>query len=253
MIAVSVLGVAVLGPGLPGWAASRTILAGGGAWEATPFVPPPPSLLAATERRRTSPAVRLALAVATEAAEASGLPPESLDTVFASSNGDGQVIGAILAALHESDVAISPTQFHNSVHNAAAGYWGIAAGSQRASASVGGHDWVFASGLLQAAIQVAATGQPLLFCASDTPLDPPLAAKRPTGCAFGLALVLAPGEARPGLRIAYVAEPWAEASTPLDNPCARGLPLLAALAGDSPATLRFAMLDDAHLRVEVTP
>ena len=253
MIALSVRGIAVLGPGLPGWAASRPILASGAAWEATPFTPPPPALLAPTERRRTSPAVRLALALATEAAEASGLPPDSLDTLFASSNGDGQVIGAILAALHEREVAISPTQFHNSVHNAAAGYWGIAAGSQRASTSVGGHDWVFASGLLQAAIQVAATGQPLLFCASDTPLDPPLAAMRPTGCAFGFALVLAPGGARPGLRISYEAEPWEAAPPLLDNPCARGLPLLAALAGDRPATLRFAMLEDAHLHVEVTP
>lgn len=197
--------------------------------------------------------MRLALALATEAAEASGLPPESLDTLFASSNGDGQVIGTILDALHESEVAISPTQFHNSVHNAAAGYWGIAAGSQRASASVGGHDWVFASGLLQAAIQVASTGEPLLFCASDTPLDPPLAAKRPTGCAFGLALVLTPGEAGPCLRVSYHAEPWAEAPPPLDNPCARGLPLLAALAGDRAAVLRFAMLEDGHLRAEVTP
>nr|WP_281414763.1 beta-ketoacyl synthase chain length factor [Plastoroseomonas arctica] len=238
---------------MAGWAASRAVLAGDVPWEATPFTPPPPALLAATERRRTSPAVRLALALATEAAEASGLPPESLDTLFASSNGDGQVIGSILAALQESEVAISPTQFHNSVHNAAAGYWGIAAGSQRASTSVGGHDWVFASGLLQAAIQVAATGQPVLFCASDTPLDPPLAAKRPTACAFGLALVLAPGEARPGLRISYAAEPCDEAPLALDNPCARGLPLLAALAAGRPAVLRFAMLDDAHLRVELTP
>ncbi len=163
------------------------------------------------------------------------------------------MIGAILAALHENEVAISPTQFHNSVHNAAAGYWGIGAGSQRASASVGGHDWVFASGLLQAAIQVAATGQPLLFCACDTPLDPPLAAMRPTGCAFGLAFVLAPPEAGPRLRITYEAEPFEEAAPPLDNPCARGLPLLAALAGDRTATLRFAMLEDAHLRVDVTP
>jgi hypothetical protein len=253
VIALSIRGIAVLGPGLSGWVASRAILAGAVPWEATPFAPPPPALLAATERRRTSPAVRLALALATEAAEACGLPPESLDTVFASSNGDGQVIGAILAALHESEVAISPTQFHNSVHNAAAGYWGIATGSQRASTSVGGYDWVFASGLLQAAIQVASTGQPVLFCASDTPLDPPLSAERPTGCAFGLAFVLAPGGALPGLRISYQATPCDEAPPRLDNPCARGLPLLTALAGERPATLRFAMLEDAHLEVEVRP
>ena len=43
---------------------------------------------------------------------------------------------------------ISPTQFHNSVHNAAAGYWHIAAGSAAPSLSVGGHDGAFAAGLL---------------------------------------------------------------------------------------------------------
>ncbi|MBR0644592.1 beta-ketoacyl synthase chain length factor [Plastoroseomonas hellenica] len=263
MIRLSVLGVAVLAPGLPGWAASRAVLAGAMPWQDAPLTPPPPMLLPPTERRRTSTAVRLALAVAAEAAETSGMPPESLDTLFASSNGDGQVIGSILEALHETEVAISPTQFHNSVHNAAAGYWGIAVGSARPSVSTGGHDQVFASGLLQAAARVSATGEPLLLCVSDAPLPPPLHAKRPTGCAFGLALVLAPDGA-PGamarLGLAYQPEPTTEPPLPeglaalrAANASARGLPLLAALAAMQPAELRFGMLEDGALAVEVAP
>ncbi len=264
MIRLAVLGAGVLAPGLPGWAASAAVLSGAAPWQDTPLALPAPSLLPPTERRRTGAAVRLALAVAAEAAENSGMPPESLDTLFASSNGDGAVIGSILAALHEPEVAISPTQFHNSVHNAAAGYWGIAVGSTRPSVSTGGHDDVFAAGLLQAAARIATTGEPLLLCVSDAPLPEPLASKRPTGCAFGLALVLAP-EDTPGamarLGIAYRAAP--ERSEPalpeglmalrLANAAARGLPLLAAIAANRNASLGFGMLEDGALAVEVAP
>lgn len=257
-------GIAVLGPGLPGWEASLPVLAGEAAWRAADFTPPPPTLLPATERRRTSPAVRLALAAATEAVQASSRPPEDLATVFASSNGDGAVVGAILDALEQPAVAISPTQFHNSVHNAAAGYWAIAVGSTRPSVSLGGHDRVFAIGLMQAVAQVVATRAPVLFCAYDAPLLPPLAAKRRTDVSFATALVLAPaptGTSQASLSLAYVAEPAvgeSEAAGPLAalqtmNPVARALPLLCALAARRRTRIAFSLGDDARLDVEVTP
>ena len=64
------------------------------------------------------------------AAEASGLPYTTLRPVFASGNGDGITVGAILEMLTKPDGFVSPTQFHNSVHNAAAGYWSIGTGSR---------------------------------------------------------------------------------------------------------------------------
>ena len=191
-LCVRIAGIAVQGPGLAGWAASVPVLAGAQPWTRTELAPPAPALLPATERRRTSPSVRLALATALEAVQASALAPESLASVFASSNGDGQVVGAILDALQEPQVTISPTQFHNSVHNAAAGYWGIAVGSSRPSVSLGGHDRVFATGLLHAAAQAVATREPVLFCAYDAPLPAPLSGKRRTDVPFACALVLAP-------------------------------------------------------------
>ncbi len=196
--AVGIAGIGLLGAGLPGWAASRPILSGATPVEPAPVTPPVPSLLPATERRRTGPSVRLALAVAAEAVQASGLPAEDLDTVFASSNGEAQVIVAILEALHAPGGAISPTQFHNSVHNAAAGYWGIAAGSARPSVSLGGHDFVFATGLMQAVAHVTAWRAPVLFVAHDVPLPPPLTALRPGDGSFAVALVLVPGEGEHG-------------------------------------------------------
>lgn len=257
-----IAGIGLLGPGLPGWAAGQAVLAGLAPHEPTPLTPPVPALLPATERRRTGPSVRLALAVAAEAVQASGLPPEELDTVFASSNGEAQVIVSILEALHAPDGAISPTQFHNSVHNAAAGYWGIAAGSGRPSVSLGGHDFAFATGLMQAVAQVVARRAPVLFVAHDVPLPPPLMALRPGEGCFAVALVLLPGAGALGtLDLAYDARGVAaEAPLPdsLDairagNPAARALPLLVALAARRTAALRFALPEAAALDVTVTP
>lgn len=260
-LAVGIAGIGLLGPGLPGWAAAAPALAGRAAYEPAPLTPPAPSLLPATERRRTGASVRLALAVAVEAVQDSGLAPEDLDTVFASSNGEGQVIASILEALHTPDGAISPTQFHNSVHNAAAGYWGIAVGSSRPSVSLGGHDGVFATGLLHAAAQAAALGRPVLFVAHDVPMPPPLDALRPTAAPFAVALVLTPGGgARWRLALAPQdgaapppALPGALAALHQANPVARALPLLAALAEAVGAEMALPMLDDASLRVTVAP
>lgn len=261
-VAVGIAGVGVLGPGLEGWAAAAPVLAGQAAYARAPLVPPPPALLPATERRRTGPSVRLALAVAAEAVQDSGLPPEALDSVFASSNGEPQVIVSILGALHTPDGAISPTHFHNSVHNAAAGYWGIAAGSARPSVSLGGHDMVFAAGLMQAAAQVAANARPVLLVAHDVPMPAPLDALRDTRESFAAALVLVPrAGARGALALGCAAgAAVAEAPLPPDlaalregNPVARALPLLAAIAGRRAARLRLALLEDAALELDYTP
>lgn len=259
---VGISGIGVLGPGLAGWAAALPVLAGEAPLDAAPLTPPAPALLPATERRRTGPSVRLALAVAAEAVAESGLPPEELDTIFASSNGEPQVIVSILDALHAPDGAISPTQFHNSVHNAAAGYWGIAVGSARPSASLGGHDFVFATGLMQAAAQVAASGRPVLLVAHDVPMPDPLDALRPMQGTFAVALVLTPQPGPHGtLSLRFAAEaagqepplPAPLATLRAGNPVARALPLLVALAARRPARLRLALLEDAALDVTLAP
>ncbi|MXP64233.1 3-oxoacyl-ACP synthase [Roseomonas sp. M0104] len=258
-------GIGLLGPGLAGWAASEAVLAGMAPWqEAAPAVPPP-AMLAPAERRRASLVVRLALAAAGEAVAGSGLAPEALDTVFASSNGDGAVVGAILDALATPGGDVSPTLFHNSVHNAAAGYWGIGAGSMRPSVSLGCHDDTFPLGLLQAATGVAAWGRPVLFCAYDAPLNPPLDACRPTAVPFALAMLLLPegadgARATLGLRHrpeapATEAAPRSALRTTLEeaNPAARALPLLEALAARKPARLAWPLLDGMGLEAELSP
>jgi Beta-ketoacyl synthase, N-terminal domain len=259
-----IAGVAVLGPGLPGWTASEAILAGRAPWTRAEMTVPQPALLPPTERRRTSAAVRLALAAA---AEATAEEPDraGLETVFACGNGDGQIVGGILEALHDpAGVALSPTQFHNSVHNAPAGYWHIAVGSTAPSMSLGGHDDSVAAGLLAAVTAVAMRGRRVLLCAYDAPMAPPLDRARPTGIPFAAALVLRPtpeGEGtRAALRLRYAAEaaPVAPPSDGLDalaaeNPAARALPVLRAIAARRHAEIRLPLLEDAHVALEVSP
>jgi hypothetical protein len=260
VIGATILGVAVRGPGLDGWAASRPILSGAQPWDERPTVLPPPAVLAPTERRRTGPVARLALALAHEAVAASGLEPASLRSVFGTANGDGITVGAVLDALTQPDAFVSPTLFHNSVHNAPAGYWSIGAGSQRPATSLGGHDWTFGVSLMKALTECSIECEPVLLCVYDVSFPAPLDAKRATGPAFGMALVLAPEGTGTRIEIGWNAapaphtEPRAMALRQVapGNPAARALRLLESLARGEADAFAIPLLD-GHLTVTVHP
>jgi len=242
-LSATIAGVSVWGPGLDGWAASRPILAGAAPYVDRALAPPPPPLPPA-ERRRCGPVVRLALAAAAEAAPA---PSAALRAVFASSTGDGPVVGAILDALAQpgDERVVSPTQFHNSVHNAAAGYWSIAFGTAAPATSIGCHDETFAAGLVAAMAERQTTGGAVLLCCYDHPLPPPLDTVRPIGPGFAAAFLFADGPG-PRLTLALSPEPHAppahDFAALVQNPAARALPLLAALARGRDAVVRLPYL-----------
>lgn len=264
MIRAAILGVGVWGPGLTGWERARPVLAGAAPWqkEAAP-APPIPSLLAPAERRRAGASVRLALTVAAEASAGAGIAPGGIAGVFATSNGDAAVVETLLDTLASPTPLVSPTQFHNSVHNAAAGYWSIATGSRAPVTCLSGHDGSFAAGLLRAAAEVATGAAPVLLVAYDAPVPWPLVAVRPTRVGFAAALVLAPvaGSVPPLGEIAVGFAPGpadAAGSVPLAaplrdlaaaNPAARSLPLLEALATGRARDLSLALFAG---RVEVS-
>lgn len=233
---------AILAPGLRGWAASRAVLAGEKTYEPAPLAPPVADLLPAVERRRTGAPVKLALAVAHEALTSAGRPVDSVATVFVSSGGDGDVLNDICITLTGSDRQVSPTRFHNSVHNAPSGYWGIAAHSHHPSTSLCGFDWGFAIGLLEAAAQLQVDRREVLLVAHDSPYPEPIGSVRRIDQPFGVALLFTrdrTGRAIGELEVTMDAQPQ-EVSRMSDaalerlragNPSARALPLLAALAG----------------------
>ncbi|MGD9951243.1 MAG: beta-ketoacyl synthase chain length factor [Burkholderiales bacterium] len=247
--------VALLGPGLPDWETARAVLAGERPYEPAPTQVPPPALLPANERRRSGQAVRVALAV--------GAPPAGgIATVFASSTADGDNCHAICEQLAGEDRLISPTRFHNSVHNAPAGYWSIATRDMHPSTSLCAYDGSFAAGLLEACALVRERREPVLLIAYDATYPEPLRAKRPVPDAFGAGLVLAPSRgvhSLGNLAVALSAEPPRPlADPPLEAmraaiPTARCLPLLALLARRESGTAILEYLDGLSLAVTAAP
>ena len=264
MMRLHVEGIGLRGPGLDGWAASLPILAGHLPYAPRPITVPAASLLPANERRRAPQIVKLALAIGTEAFDASRRAPAETPAIFASSGADGETIHAILHTLAGTERELSPTRFHNSVHNVAAGYWSIATGSRAPATSLCAHDGSFAAGLIEAGAQVMAGAPAVALIAYDLPYPGPLAAARPIAEPFGVAFVLAAaaagrtvGQIEIGLIPTSVAAPAASPvafeSLRRSVPAARCLPLLAALAAGLPTELTLDYLDDLALMVRVTP
>ena len=259
-------GIGVLGPGLHDWRQARAVLRGDAPYVPAATVLPTPAALPPAERRRASAVVRLCLACGLEAVEASGLAARELATVFASSGGDNANCHTICETLASDDRLLSPTRFHNSVHNVASGYWGIATGAMAPSAVLGAHDASAAAGLLEALATVSVGQQALLLLIYDTAYPEPLRAARPTNDSFAAALVLHPRRGPRSLgRIALDASaPWTEAAADglaqaelealrRGIPAAQTLPLLAALARGADTTLALEHGTARRMAVHLAP
>lgn len=257
-------GIGLLGPGLDGWSASRAVLAGTAPYFFAPTSLRASDMLPAAERRRAGVPVKLALAVGQEAFLQAGRDTRTAATVFTSSGGDNDNVHAINGVLATAPREISPTRFHNSVHNAAAGYWCIAAESHEPSTSLCAHDASFAAGLLEAATQVTVDDAVVALIAYDHPYPEPMHTVRPIAAAFGMALILTPRQSERSLaaiEVDFISGKTDEArmqDAGLEAlrggvPTARGLPLLAALACGKPTQIRLAYFDDNHLNIRITP
>jgi Beta-ketoacyl synthase, N-terminal domain len=260
---VFVEGVGLLGPGLQGWEASRRVLAGEEPFSPASTLIGASDLLPPAERRRTPVPVKLALAVGQEAFLNAGRDAAATATVFTSSSGEGETLHYMCEALASAEREVSPTRFHNSVHNAAAGYWGIATRSREASTSLCAYDASFPAGLIEAAAQVVSCGKPVALIAYDQPYPEPLHSARPLAATFGAALVLAPDASR-GASAAFDLAVLSgdEKSTGMSDsrleelrlgiPAARSLPLLEALAQKTQREVVLDFLTELHLRITVS-
>jgi hypothetical protein len=259
---LAIEGVALIGPGFSDWAAARALLAGEIPYAPAASAVPATALLPPNERRRSGVAVKVALAAGAAALAACGREPSGIATVFASSSADGDTCHAICEQLAGSERLISPTRFHNSVHNAPAGYWSIATRSMAPSTSVCAYDSSFGAGLLEAGALARARGEAVLLIAYDAPYPEPLRAKRPVADSFGLGMVLAPGgsarsmaELRLGLSAVapgMLEDPALEALRRA-IPSARCLPLLRLLARGERGTAVLDYQDGLSLEAAVTP
>lgn len=250
-------GIGLWSPQLADFAALRALL--DGAASTPPAARPTASLLPANERRRAPASVLLAVEAATQAVAMSTRDAAGLTCVFASAHGDQAITDDMCATLARAPDELSPTRFHNSVHNAPVGYWTIATGCHAPSTAVAARHASFGAGLLEAASQVLADNRPVLLVCSDTAGAGPLRAIN--GCVqpFASALVLAPAagpatKARLDLRLAGrqtdTALPEPLATWRAGNPSAAALALLALLATPGPGRCHVAAATALGLHID---
>lgn len=255
-------GIGLIAPGLPDWASAQAVLRGEQAHVAAPSVLTLPQLLPAAERRRASRIVKLTLALGLEAVQHAGADASTLSTVFTASGADGHNCHALCEQLASDDRQVSPTRFHNSVHNAAAGYWGIATRSMAPCQVLGAFDASAGAGLLDALAQVAQSGEPVLLIAYDGEYPEPLHHTRPVPDVAGVAWLLSPRQTARSLAHLTV-QPTQEPADPMADPglevlrqripALRLLPVLQALAEGRPAHRHLDYLPPMQLRVDLQP
>ena len=265
-LTVYVEGIGLLGPGLSDWAQARQCLDGSLPYEPARCALPSPMALPSAERRRAGAVVKVSLAVGAQAVAASGLDAKQLPSVFSSSSGDAVNCHEICSMLASGDRLISPTRFHNSVHNASSGYWSISSGAMASSSVLCARDAGFAAGLLEAMTQCVVDDGPVLLVVYDTEYPEPLFSKRPLPDTMGVALVLAPQRGERSLasitldgRAFMTASAADTVSDPAlevlrqSIPAARALPLLACIAKGEARSVTLAYLDPTQFVVGVAP
>ncbi len=257
-------GIGVLGPGLTDWLQAKKILRREIPYINDDIVFSPDGLLSSRERRRVGKTTFLSLAVAKQACDFSGIAPNILPTVFVASAGDLENLHYLcdtLANKNESDRRLSPTKFHNSVHNASAGYWAIATHCQQKMNCVSGGSFSVAVGFVEAVCQVLAEKQSVLLVIYDASALPPLDNAYPVKTSFASAWVLQPELTENSIAsITLTVEKIMAISTiniselekmRLNNPSAQVLPILHALATQS-APVNLPLNTTQHLNLDVS-
>jgi hypothetical protein len=182
--------VGLVAPGLPDWPSCRNILIGKHCYNPVPIMRFNPVNLPANQRRRITPTIRIALQAASEAMQSCSAGSEEVATVFASDSGDLEITDRICTALCQHERPVSPTDFHNSVHNAPAGYWTIGWHCHRPSTSISAGYACAASGLLEAASQALCNDYPVMLVVYDHTPPATLANSQTVTIPFAAALVI---------------------------------------------------------------
>lgn len=214
---VLVEGISFWTPGLPGWEFAQPALRGQAAGSASAVRRPAPEILPPAERRRAPDSVTVAIEAAARACRAARRDPAELPSVFATTHGDLAITDHMCELLARAPLHTSPTKFHNSVHNAAAGYWCIATGCHAPYTTVSVSRFSYAVGLLEAFIQAVADETPVLYVAYDIEASGPLRLVAASRGLLGAGLVLRPAqESCTGVRLRWSvrAGPAARATSP---------------------------------------
>ena len=87
---------------------------------------PRAELLSGALRRRSSSLTRMAIEALQQATTGAGCDPANTPSIWATAHGEHATAVAMLEMMRSGEGKLSPTRFHNSVHNTARGYASIA-------------------------------------------------------------------------------------------------------------------------------
>lgn len=211
---------------------------------------PAPELLPAREGRRTPLLVRMALEVGVQVCRGNNIALSGVQTVFASAVGDTDITDYMCRALATPSPMLSPTRFHNSVHNAASGYWSIGATNQQSSTAVAAHNTTLPAALLEAATLATCTVKPVLVITSDIAAPAVIEDVSTNRQAFAAGVLIGPRAENAGWRHMYVDYQDTACGWPTDGPTwlrdiekqndsAKIMPLLLALSSVAATELQF--------------
>ncbi len=134
---------------------------------------PPVALLSGPLRRRATGLTRMAVEVFQQATSQVGCDPVTIPSVWATSNGEHTTAIKLLGMMQRGEGKLSPTHFHNSVHNTASGYSSIATGNCAPSTTLTGGAELIASSLLEAICHLETSAEKVVLVLADEPLLPP--------------------------------------------------------------------------------
>lgn len=167
---VDLVGVGAWGPAFNNWQELQALLGNPALGEELQWATqmPKPEIIPANERRRAPLPVRAAVEVSWQALQQSGLASSEVACVFGSGLGDTEITDYMCRVLTTAEKQLSPTKFHNSVHNAAAGYWTISTGCMKSANSIAAYQNTAGLALLEGMIQCQQHHEPVLVTLFDT-------------------------------------------------------------------------------------
>lgn len=259
MTDVDVVGLGVWSESFSNWEEFCHVLSGGSAETGRTLKP---QAIAPNERRRAPLSVKMAVEVMDQACRMAALEPATVATVFASALGDMHITEYMCRTLADAPLAISPTRFHNSVHNAATGYWSIATQSHCPSSAVSGYSNSVSMAILDGAIQAVEEQIPVLVTVQEVATAPAFKSVYEWTQPFSAAMLLSPvgmcSSNIASLRLSAsgnLVEPPQPVHIPgvdlSGNPAARLLPLLIAIAEQRDTDMQLPLSRGSSLAISI--
>jgi len=194
---------------------------------------PEAAVLEGALRRRATPLTRLSIEALSQAVLMAGADLATIATVWGTAHGEHTPAIKMLKMMKTGEGRVSPTQFHNSVHNTAGGYASITSNNTSGSTTLTGGSELLGAALLEAICRIDETREEVAVVLGDERLQSPFELGAPTAD-LAYALVLSPREDGARARLSDLS---LEAEGPLAEEHARfgplyisaGLPLLSGI------------------------